>query len=146
MRLGHRQLLLRLIDAHRFNCGHHRRAVHRHSTAESASRTSDSLGDGLMRRKSNAAISMPGIAKDNNLHPLQQAFREHHGLQRGFCNTILYNGEAARSCIMFAVQADGAEIVTVEGKATPPIFAASRTFSIVCGGRRPREDAARTWL
>ena len=29
----------------------------------------------------------------------------------------MFNGEAARSCIMFAVQANGAEIVTVEGLA-----------------------------
>jgi carbon-monoxide dehydrogenase small subunit len=36
---------------------------------------------------------------------------------RGACGacTVLFNGEAARACIMFAVQADGADIVTVEG-------------------------------
>ena len=41
----------------------------------------------------------------------------HLGCEHGACGacTILYNGEAARSCIMFAVQADGADIVTVEG-------------------------------
>src|SRR6266446_619743 len=41
----------------------------------------------------------------------------HAGCEHGICGacTILYNGEAARSCIMFAVQADGADIVTVEG-------------------------------
>jgi carbon-monoxide dehydrogenase small subunit len=26
-----------------------------------------------------------GLAKDGKLHPLQQAFHEHHGLQCGFC-------------------------------------------------------------
>jgi aerobic-type carbon monoxide dehydrogenase small subunit (CoxS/CutS family) len=43
----------------------------------------------------------------------------HIGCEHGICGacTILYNGEAARSCIMFAVQADGAELVTVEGLA-----------------------------
>ena len=43
----------------------------------------------------------------------------HAGCEHGVCGacTILYNGEAARSCIMFAVQADGAELVTVEGLA-----------------------------
>jgi aerobic-type carbon monoxide dehydrogenase small subunit (CoxS/CutS family) len=43
----------------------------------------------------------------------------HAGCEHGICGacTILYNGEAARSCIMFAVQADGAELVTVEGLA-----------------------------
>jgi len=43
----------------------------------------------------------------------------HVGCEHGICGacTILYNGEAARSCIMLAVQADGAEIVTIEGLA-----------------------------
>jgi len=43
----------------------------------------------------------------------------HVGCEHGVCGacTILLNGEAARSCIMFAVQAEGAEIVTVEGLA-----------------------------
>ena len=43
----------------------------------------------------------------------------HIGCEHGICGacTILFNGEAARSCLMLAVQADGAEIVTVEGLA-----------------------------
>ena len=43
----------------------------------------------------------------------------HIGCEHGVCGacTIFYNGEAARSCIMFAVQADGAELLTVEGLA-----------------------------
>lgn len=43
----------------------------------------------------------------------------HVGCEHGICGacTILINGEAARSCIMLAVQADGAEIVTIEGLA-----------------------------
>jgi aerobic-type carbon monoxide dehydrogenase small subunit (CoxS/CutS family) len=43
----------------------------------------------------------------------------HAGCEHGICGacTILYNGEAARSCIMLAVQADGSEIGTVEGMA-----------------------------
>jgi aerobic-type carbon monoxide dehydrogenase small subunit (CoxS/CutS family) len=41
----------------------------------------------------------------------------HAGCEHGVCGacTIFFNGEAARSCIMLAVQADGSEIVTVEG-------------------------------
>ena len=41
----------------------------------------------------------------------------HVGCEHGICGacTILFNGEAARSCIMLAVQADGAELLTVEG-------------------------------
>ncbi|MBV8535343.1 MAG: (2Fe-2S)-binding protein [Alphaproteobacteria bacterium] len=43
----------------------------------------------------------------------------HAGCEHGICGacTILFNGEAARSCIMLAVQANGAEITTVEGLA-----------------------------
>ena len=43
----------------------------------------------------------------------------HAGCEHGICGacTILLNGEAARSCITLAVQADGAEVLTVEGLA-----------------------------
>lgn len=43
----------------------------------------------------------------------------HAGCEHGICGacTILFDGEAARSCITLAVQADGAEIMTVEGLA-----------------------------
>jgi carbon-monoxide dehydrogenase small subunit len=43
----------------------------------------------------------------------------HVGCEHGICGacTILVNGEAARSCLMLAVQADGAELTTVEGLA-----------------------------
>jgi aerobic-type carbon monoxide dehydrogenase small subunit (CoxS/CutS family) len=43
----------------------------------------------------------------------------HIGCEHGICGacTILFNNEAARSCIMFAVQADGASITTIEGLA-----------------------------
>jgi aerobic-type carbon monoxide dehydrogenase small subunit (CoxS/CutS family) len=43
----------------------------------------------------------------------------HVGCEHGVCGacTVIYNGEAVRSCLMFAVQADGAEIRTVEGLA-----------------------------
>ncbi len=43
----------------------------------------------------------------------------HVGCEHGICGacTIHFNGEAARSCIMLAVQADGAELTTVEGLA-----------------------------
>ena len=30
-------------------------------------------------------LTIEGLASDGRLHPLQEAFREHHGLQCGFC-------------------------------------------------------------
>jgi len=41
----------------------------------------------------------------------------HVGCEHGICGacTVLIDGEAARSCLMLAVQADGAEILTIEG-------------------------------
>jgi aerobic-type carbon monoxide dehydrogenase small subunit (CoxS/CutS family) len=44
----------------------------------------------------------------------------HVGCEHGICGacTIHFNGEAARSCIMLAVQADGAELTTIEGLAS----------------------------
>ncbi len=43
----------------------------------------------------------------------------HVGCEHGVCGacTIHVNGEAARSCLMLAVQADGATLATVEGLA-----------------------------
>lgn len=43
----------------------------------------------------------------------------HVGCEHGICGacTILLNGEAVRSCLMLAVQASGAELLTVEGLA-----------------------------
>jgi carbon-monoxide dehydrogenase small subunit len=43
----------------------------------------------------------------------------HIGCEHGICGscTVLFNGRAVRACLMFAVQADGAKIMTVEGLA-----------------------------
>ena len=45
----------------------------------------------------------------------------HVGCEHGVCGacTILFDGEAVRSCIMLAVQADGHDLRTVEGLAGP---------------------------
>ncbi len=48
----------------------------------------------------------------------------HVGCEHGICGacTILVNGESARSCLMLAVQANGAELMTVEGLAEDGIL------------------------
>ena len=45
----------------------------------------------------------------------------HLGCEHGVCGacTVHLDGEAVRSCILFAVQADGARVTTVEGLAKP---------------------------
>ena len=44
----------------------------------------------------------------------------HLGCEHGVCGacTVLVNGESVRSCLMFAVQANGQEVITIEGLAT----------------------------
>jgi aerobic carbon-monoxide dehydrogenase small subunit len=44
----------------------------------------------------------------------------HLGCEHGVCGccTILFDGEPVRSCLMFAIQADGHEVTTVEGLAS----------------------------
>jgi len=46
----------------------------------------------------------------------------HVGCEHGVCGacSILLDGRPVRACLMFAVQADGAEITTVEGLAPEP--------------------------
>lgn len=46
----------------------------------------------------------------------------HVGCEHGVCGacTVLFNGQAVRSCLMFAIQADGAELMTVEGLSALP--------------------------
>ncbi|HEX9442504.1 MAG TPA: (2Fe-2S)-binding protein [Candidatus Binatia bacterium] len=43
----------------------------------------------------------------------------HLGCEHGVCGacTVVLDGQAVRSCLMFAVQAEGAEVLTVEGLA-----------------------------
>jgi aerobic carbon-monoxide dehydrogenase small subunit len=57
----------------------------------------------------------------------------HVGCNTGQCGccTVSLNGRPVKSCMVFAVQADGAEIVTIEGLATPD------------GGMHPLQQAFR---
>jgi aerobic-type carbon monoxide dehydrogenase small subunit (CoxS/CutS family) len=65
----------------------------------------------------------------------------HVGCEHGVCGacTVLVEGQLARSCLMLAVQADGLEIMTVEGLATPdqplhPVQVAFwETHALQCG-------------
>src|SRR6185437_15393411 len=45
----------------------------------------------------------------------------HLGCEHGVCGacTVLLDGEAVRACLMFAVQADGAAVTTIEGLGGP---------------------------
>lgn len=65
----------------------------------------------------------------------------HFGCDTGHCGScsVIVNGKVVKSCMMLAVQADGAEIETVEGLANPdgslnPIQEAfSRHHALQCG-------------
>ena len=65
----------------------------------------------------------------------------HLGCEHGACGacTVLVDGHAMRSCLMFAVQADGSEVTTVEGIASDdgelsPVQAALREcHGLQCG-------------
>lgn len=39
----------------------------------------------MVQTAGGAVLTIEGLARDGRLHPLQEAFREHHGLQCGFC-------------------------------------------------------------
>jgi len=47
----------------------------------------------------------------------------HVGCEHGVCGacTVLLDGEPVRACLMFAVQIEGRDVVTVEGLATAPL-------------------------
>jgi aerobic carbon-monoxide dehydrogenase small subunit len=77
------------------------------------------------------AMTVNGELRRASVEPrmtLADALREklhltgtHLGCEHGVCGacTVLVNGDAVRSCLMFAVQADGAEVTTIEGIAGP---------------------------
>jgi carbon-monoxide dehydrogenase small subunit len=81
----------------------------------------------VMVSKRQVCVTVNGIAYDALVEPrttLVDLLRgelgltgTHVGCEHGVCGacTVLVDGKAVRSCIMLAVQADGARLVTVEG-------------------------------
>jgi aerobic-type carbon monoxide dehydrogenase small subunit (CoxS/CutS family) len=83
-----------------------------------------------MPEKRRISVTVNGTRHEREVEPrrlLGDFLREdlelcgvHHGCEQGVCGacTVLLDGDSVRSCLMFAVQADGAEITTVEGIGT----------------------------
>lgn len=79
----------------------------------------------------NINVTVNGVAYEREVEPrllLSDFIRHdlgltgtHVGCEHGLCGacTILFDGQAVRSCIMFAVMADGHKIETVESLGTP---------------------------
>ena len=63
----------------------------------------------------------PRVTLADFLREQLQLTGTHLGCEHGVCGacTVLVDGAAVRSCLMFAVQADGAEVTTIEGIASP---------------------------
>jgi len=82
-----------------------------------------------MTEKTDVTLTINGSTHSIRVEPrktLVDAIREdcgltgtHIGCEHGVCGacTVILDGEAVRSCLMFAVQANGKEIRTVEGLA-----------------------------
>ena len=82
-----------------------------------------------MQQPVEISLSVNGVAHRSAVEPrlllsdfLRHELRltgTHVGCEHGVCGacTVTIDGEAVRSCLVFAVQADGAEVGTVEGLA-----------------------------
>ena len=79
----------------------------------------------------NIRVEVNGTWREGDVEPrrtLADFLREdldltgtHLACEHGFCGScnVLLDGETVRSCLMFAVQADGRAVITVEGLAEP---------------------------
>jgi carbon-monoxide dehydrogenase small subunit len=69
---------------------------------------------------STAAIVEPRLTLADYLRERCGLTGTHLGCEHGACGacTVLVDGRAVRSCLMFAVQADGSDVTTVEGIAS----------------------------
>lgn len=82
-----------------------------------------------MNRQVPVTVTVNGVPRERSVEPrlLLSDFLRHElgltgthvGCEHGVCGacTVLLDGEAVRSCLMFAVQADRHEVTTVEGLA-----------------------------
>ena len=103
-----------------------------------------------MAENISVVLNVNGAGRAVSVEPrktLADAIREdlgltgtHLGCEHGVCGacTILLDGEVVRSCLMLAVQADGAEITTIEGIADgdalhPMQSAFSEYHGLQCG-------------
>lgn len=103
-----------------------------------------------MAENISVVLNVNGAGRAVSVEPrktLADAIREdlgltgtHLGCEHGVCGacTILLDGEVVRSCLMLAVQADGAEITTIEGIGTgddlhPMQQAFSEYHGLQCG-------------
>jgi carbon-monoxide dehydrogenase small subunit len=66
------------------------------------------------------ATAEPRVTLADFLREKLQLTGTHLGCEHGVCGacTVLVDGAAVRSCLMFAVQADGADVTTIEGIAS----------------------------
>ena len=78
--------------------------------------------------------TIEGVAENGELHPMQAAFREHHGLQCGFCtpgmimsslDLVSRNPDPSEADV---VGADGAEVTSVVFNGTP--VAVTQTIAV----------------
>jgi len=82
-----------------------------------------------MAQRQRIRLKVNGVSYEREVEPrklLVDFLREdlellgtHVGCEHGVCGacTIMLNGKSVRSCLMLAVQADGAELTTIEGLA-----------------------------
>jgi aerobic carbon-monoxide dehydrogenase small subunit len=80
--------------------------------------------------KKTISVKVNGVGHQNEVEPrllLVHYLRDvldltgtHIGCETSLCGacTVLLDGQAVKSCTMFAVQADGAQVTTIEGLAT----------------------------
>ena len=68
-----------------------------------------------------SAVVEPRLTLADFLRERCQLTGTHLGCEHGACGacTVLLDGQAVRGCLVFAVQADGASVTTVEGIAGP---------------------------